>query len=165
MSDEQFRCENKIVDLMENIKKLNEIVSNLQSERGYFRQSEQQTNKNTEILREYFEYRKIWSEEIMKRFETRMFKPIDTWAMISLHKISKELLEKLEGKVRHKDCCNCGFNKLNIKEPCNECHDFNKWKPETEKKEYIASLNDPKAFEAINLGVLKRSRKDSEGLL
>ncbi len=30
------------------------------------------------------------------------------------------------------------------------------------KKEYIASLNDPKAFEAINLGVLKRERKDSE---
>jgi len=31
------------------------------------------------------------------------------------------------------------------------------------KKEYIASLNDPKAFEAVNLGVLKRERKAPGG--
>ena len=31
------------------------------------------------------------------------------------------------------------------------------------KKKYIASLNDPKAFEAVNLGVLKRERKAPGG--
>ena len=42
-----------------------------------------------------------------------------------------------------------------------ECLSF---KPKKDaKKEYIASLNDPKAFEAVNLGILERTRVRDSG--
>ncbi len=123
------------------------------------------SSNNRKVLQEYFEYRKIWSEEIMKRMDIGY--PINTWSMISLHKISKELLEKLESPEENPNNKNCIHNDicttyLVVQNQCKECLSF---KPKKDAKiEYIASLNDPKAFEAVNLGTLKRTRiKGSEG--
>lgn len=165
MSDEQFRieCENKIVDLIESVEELKGQVDN-NFEMILSQNSEQ--FDTIEVLRKYFKYRTIWSEEIMKRMDTLRFEPIDTWSMISLHKISKELLEMLDFLKKNPNNKNCIHNDrcttyLVVQNQCKECLSF---KPKKgAKKEYIASLNDPKAFEAVNLGVLKRSRTDSRG--
>ncbi len=59
--------------------------------------------------------------------------------------LKQEILDKLDvvGSARqterHTDCCNC-YNNTCKEEPCNSCHDWSEWKPETEKKEEI---NDP----------------------
>lgn len=50
-----------------------------------------------EFLRDYFKYRKDWSELIMKK--SPYGSPLDTWMMISLHKFMKDALEKLDSKA------------------------------------------------------------------
>ena len=46
------------------------------------------------VLRDYFKYRKDWSELIMKK--SPYGSPLDTWMMISLHKFMKDALEKFD---------------------------------------------------------------------
>lgn len=90
--------------------------------------TENNNKLNKEVLREY---PKLIKEVLSGEIDCESFQ----W----LEEKTDILLAKLDvGLVKHRDCCNCGFNKLNVKEPCNECHDFNKWKSiETEKKEVM----------------------------
>lgn len=73
-------------------------------------------------------------------------------------------LEKLDSLKKEEiiGCSTCKFN-LDGSFVCETCDTgFTNYEPiDSEKKEHIASLNDPKAFEVVNLGVLKRERKDS----
>ena len=125
MVDEEFRmeCENMFGRNLERIEALEKQMK-LALENDDEQDDVLETHET--VLRDYFKYRKDWSELIMKK--SPYGSPLDTWMMISLHKFMKDALEKFDASP---------------------------------KKEYIASLNDPKAFEAINLGILKRERKSS----
>ena len=46
----------------------------------------------------------------------------------------------------HGDCSNCDWNKLDIKKPCDECHDFDKWKAIPETEETKATYQDGYRF-------------------
>lgn len=93
-------------------------------------------------LQKYFKYRTEWSEFIMKKRDPMFMGILDQWAMISLHKISKEIFEILtdvgsaQQTIKQNDpfkfCSKCGYSG-NVRDiVCPECHNsyFKIEKPE-----------------------------------
>lgn len=59
---------------------------------------ENRFNKIESMLDKYFKYRKTWSELIMKKRKDFFPSALDTWLMISLHKLAKESIKQLDGE-------------------------------------------------------------------
>jgi len=77
--------------------KLNELKEQIKVIRRFSNKVCDEAANNTEVLRDYFEYRKIWSEKIMKKNAIFGYNDaLNTWMMISLHKFSTKVLEKLD---------------------------------------------------------------------
>ena len=95
-----------------------------------------------EVLREFYSLTDSLASYFASKYETEIALTIRT------HR--KRIKEKLDSKVgsvrqtvRHKDCSNCYHNTCK-EEPCNSCHDFDKW--EMEKKEGSPTLPDSKGL-------------------
>ena len=110
-------------------------------------------NTIKEVLREYFEYRKVWSEKIMKKNAIFGFNDaLNTWMMISLHKFSSKVLEKLEGSPEsptektEKKCVVKDCKLIGTDNQCKNCPDWN-------QKKFIA-------LQTQTEGHMKRGTKD-----
>jgi hypothetical protein len=111
-------------------------------------------NNLEDVLRDYFKYRKDWSELIMKKSPFRS--PLDTWMMISLHKFMKDALEKLDvGSARQTDDAK-QVEKLLNDMGCDVGITSVKWGPNLIKKaekkeEYIGPLGEGDGEEELDM--------------
>ena len=177
LSESKIKCENKIEVLEGKLSEWNEIMNisikgniderimslekitdaqvivNEYHSKGF--------NRLEEVLRDHIKSHKF-KEEKGKEVVTKGIL-LNTWLAHlnrSLKKLDSLKKEEIIG------CSTCKFN-LDGSFVCETCDTgFTNYEPiDSEKKEHIALLNDLKAFEVVNLGVLKRERKDSGGAI
>lgn len=191
MADEKFRmeCENMFGRNLKRIEKLEKITNaqvtvNSHHSKGY--------NSLEDVLRKLgYDYVKHMKEEhsyiiplnvekaLEKLDSTKKEIPSEClrtccecqkiFESIELRKEHERIIHGLRFDIEKrpeliKACSTCKFN-FARSFACETCNTgFTNYAPiDSGKKEYIASLNDPKAFEAVNLGVLKRERKAPGG--
>lgn len=142
MSDEEYRQEGINMQLKPIKDKLDSIADKLLALEKRFKEIEETIMLNTcrEITKPYCPMRVADLDQI---------------------KENKEFLRELSLRtynLHQAILTNTPLNKLTIGKSL-----FKLYETLDAKKEYIASLNDPKAFEAINLGALKRERVSDSG--
>lgn len=173
MSDELFRKINReFVNLIESVDKHQETLQKLLKkysecedssiDRNFYKQLLENLNSKKEIRKgcstcEFCYEGSIACETCDTEFTN--YEPIDSG--------KKEILSE---NLRTCSECQKIFESIKLrKEHEKIIHGLHLHNPDgtlkvPEKKEYIASLNDPKAFEAVNLGTLERTRvKGSKG--